>query len=133
MEVTFEDLLQKMNGIKRDQAERAEVSIEIIDKRFDIFSATWKYPVKNTIIDTENYIGFTYRFKMDIELIELLWKTKFGTTMPAFPYILRILEYKFFDIIPFTKDFNEKSDDYVSILMLLYESRGVGLKEYEII
>ena len=31
MEVTFENLLQKMNGIKRDQAECAEVSIEIID------------------------------------------------------------------------------------------------------
>ncbi len=132
MTISFEDLKVELDSIHRDRDAKAEINIKNEGENEDTFLASWKYPIKNGMLITENYIEVIYRFKLDIDHLKIGWKKLYNSPMPDSPYLLRILEYTFFEIKPYLRDFNGESDNYRSIADILYNARGLGLKEYGI-
>ena len=127
MTKSFDELKMALDSINRDRDAQADVEIKNDGEQDDSFIASWKYPVKNGMRMTGNYIQVSYRFKMDIHHLMLLWEKKYDT---GFVHLKDTLSECFFEIYPHLYDVNGKGDDYTKILELLYSNRGAGMAKH---
>ena len=124
----FENLIKELDALKRDGSALPNVLVENDKEHDDIFLITWKYPVESVIPITDNFISLTYRFKLDIHHLELLWKKKYEKGLPN---IKKFIETYFFDFCKYLRDFNGVGDDYEAILKAHDKNRGhITAKEY---
>ena len=72
----FENLIKELDALKRDRWALPDVFVENDKEHDDVFLITWRYPVESVIPITDNFISLTYRFKMDIQELEKIWREK---------------------------------------------------------